>query len=411
MPSEPPSNADAAGAQVIRALLLDLDDTLLQSNFERFLPAYMGRLASALEDLGPADHVIAQLISSTGSMIENLDPTRTLKHAFDGRFYPALNTTEPELRPRIDRFYKETYPELRGLTAPAPDASELIEKVKDAGVEMVVATNPLFPATAIRQRLAWAGLPVDQAPFTFITSYEHFHFAKPQPEYYAEILGLLGVQGVAAAIIGDDVENDLEPAAMLGISGYHVSQQPDPGFDGGDLAGAWDWLQQIGDTEEDVHSGQPPRALLARLRGYLGALLQQVEDLTAEAWVSRPSQNEWAPVEVVCHLRDTEVEVYQPRLRRLLMESSPFLSAANPDQWAEERRYLRQDPLAAVEAFKAARQETIAQLASLDAEQWRNPGRHAILGPTTLAEQMSVAVDHDLIHLAQLRDCLYPSPS
>jgi FMN phosphatase YigB (HAD superfamily) len=396
---------------VIRALLLDLDDTLLHSNFEQFLPAYMSQLAGTLDDFGPADHVIAQLMSSTQSMISNLDPTRTLKQAFDGRFYPALETTEQELRPRIDRFYRETYPTLRQLTEPTADASSFIEKVKDAGVEMVVATNPLFPATAIRQRLAWAGLPADEALFTFITSYERFHFTKPQPEYYAEILGLLGDQATATAIIGDDVGNDLEPAALLGIHAYHVNQQPDARFDGGSLPDAWSWIETLEDNQADMPTSDQPRALLARLRGYLGALLQHVEDLAAEAWVSRPSQHEWAPVEIVCHLRDTEIEVYQPRLRRMLTESTPFLSAANPDQWADERRYLKQDPLAALEGFKSARQETIAQLASLGEAEWRNTGRHAILGPTTLAEQIGVAADHDLIHLAQLRECLTQPPA
>lgn len=396
---------------MIRALLLDLDDTLLQSNFEAFLPAYMGRLAAALEDLGPSDHVINHLISSTQAMINDLDPTRTLKQAFDARFYPGLETSEPTLRPRIDRFYRDTYPTLRDLTSPVEDALEFIQRVEAAGIEMVVATNPLFPATAIRQRLAWAGLPIEDAPFSFLTSYERFHFAKPQPEYYAEILGLLGVQAESAAIVGDDVENDLEPAALLGIAGFQISPSPAAGFDGGTLADAWDWLHGLDDDRQPSHAARRPRAVLARLRGHLAALLQRVSDLTAEAWATRPDDKEWAPVEIVCHLRDTEMEVYHPRLQRLLTESTPFLSAANPDQWADERRYLKQDPLAALEAFTSARQETIAQLASLADEQWENAGRHAILGPTTLSEQMGVLADHDLIHLGQLRQALAPSVS
>jgi FMN phosphatase YigB (HAD superfamily) len=391
---------------VIQALLLDLDDTLLDSHFERFLPAYMSQLAAALEELGAADHIVQQLMTATQAMIGNLDPTRTLKQAFDARFYPALDTTEAAQRPTIDRFYEETYPDLQPLTSQIGGAVQLVEQARVAGLEVVIATNPLFPATAILQRLAWAGIPVDDPPFVFATSYERFHFTKPQPEYYAEVLGLLGVAPSVAAIVGDDIENDLMPAQLLGMATYHVSDRPHAGFEGGALAGAWPWLEAKANEEPGMGADLGPRAILARLRGHLAALLQRSAGLADETWRSRPDEREWAPVEIVCHLRDTEVEVYHNRLQRLLSESSPFLSAANPDQWAEERSYLHQDPHAALGAFVDARQETIAQLASLDDERWSAAGRHAILGPTTLLEQMAVAADHDLLHLAQLRETL-----
>lgn len=391
---------------MIKALLLDLDGTLLQADMDEFLPAYMQRLARAASEFAEPETMIANLMSSTQAMIANPDPTRTLKETFDRRFYPAIGRQQTEMRPAIDGFYGGAYGELRLLTAPVDGARQLVERAQAAGLSIVVATNPLFPQTAIRQRLEWAGFSKGPCPFEFATSYESFHFAKPNPAYYAEILGRLGVPPHQAALIGDDPINDLEPARRLGMAVYHVSVEPGADFPGGPLTAAWEWLQGEAPEETRPEAGNQPVALLARLRGHLAALLHMAADLDAERWVEPPGEREWAPVEILCHLRDTELEVNQPRLRKMLEEESPFLSAADPDRWADERRYRQQEPQAALDGFSQARLETIALLTNLHEGGWQRRGRHAIFGPITLSELMGVAADHDLAHLAQLKEAL-----
>lgn len=389
---------------MIKALLLDLDDTLLQSNFDQFLPRYMQSISSELAPDEPAERIIAHLTEATGAMMANLDPTRTLKETFDGHFYPALGLDESDLRPKIDRFYAKTYPQLESLTAPVPGAQALVTIALEADIDVVVATNPLFPLTAIEQRLEWAGLGNHTSDFSIITGYESFHFAKPQPEYYVEILGRLGVSPEDAAMIGDDLENDLLPARDLGMATFHASATPQDGHPGGDLEEARRWLEaRLHEDSERPSSGtRPAHAVFARLRGHLSSLLALTEDADGR-WDERPSPSQWSPCEVVCHLRDVELEVHQPRLRDLVEDDMPFMSAADPDRWADERGYSSQDPRSALEAFKAARQDTLSTLTALDDKAWNKPARHALLGPTTLNEIMDVAADHDLAHLEQLR--------
>jgi hypothetical protein len=45
----------------------------------------------------------------------------------------------------------------------------------------------------------------------------------------------------------------------------------------------------------------------------------------------------------------------------------------------------------------------LSQLASLTLEEWARSARHALLGPTTLAEVFSTSAEHELVHLAGLR--------
>lgn len=383
----------------MKALLLDLDDTLLRTNLEEFLPAYMSRLAGQFSDYGPPDEIIAKLTRATRAMIADLDPTRTLKETFDAHFWPSLGVAEAELRASVERFYTETYPELRSLTEPVPGARDLVAAAEESGFEIAIATNPLLPEQAMLQRLEWAGLD----GFQLVSSYEKFHFAKPQPEYYAEILALLGATPDEAAMIGDHAENDVIPARLLGLSVYHRSPQPAPDTPGGDLVEAKSWVLDLADGDsEQTPTQRRPRAVLARLRGHLAALLYYAGDGIGPAWSERPSAREWAPIELICYLRDREQEILQPALRNLLAKEVPFLPAADSQGWAELRGYLQQDPRDALEAFVAARQETIRQLSALRDEGWSRRGRHALHGPVTLASWLDLAADDELQRLAQL---------
>ncbi len=105
--------------------------------------------------------------------------------------------------------------------------------------------------------------------------------------------------------------------------------------------------------------------------------------------------------EVICHLRDTEVEVNQPRLRMLLEPDVPFIPARNTDKWADERDYKNQDPILAFDDFTSARLCTLDLLQGLTNE-WGHKARHAIFGPTNLLELVKFMAEHDKLHIRQI---------
>jgi uncharacterized damage-inducible protein DinB len=119
-------------------------------------------------------------------------------------------------------------------------------------------------------------------------------------------------------------------------------------------------------------------------------------------WKRRPAPDEWSLTEMICHLRDVEQEVHQPRIRAVLSQHQPFLSGVNADSWAITRRYQEQDGPAARDAYAAAREETVAMLRDLDEAAWQRAGQHAFLGQSTLQELVFLAVQHDRNHSPQL---------
>lgn len=386
---------------MIRALLIDLDDTLLRNDVSRFLPAYLGLLAGDLAGFGPSEKVLSGLQRATQSMLTNTDPATTLMDAFFRAFCETTGADRSEVAEAIHRFYTATYPRLASLTAPMEGAAELLRTAADLGLEIAIATNPLMTRHAVEQRLEWAGVAASSFPYTVITTVEDFHFAKPRPAYFAEILARLGRLPEEAVMVGNDAGEDLKPAASLGMRCYQVRLSPDEAWPGGSLVAARDWLLKVGPPEprrEPVSS-----ALIARLEGQAAGLLGAIAALDGAA-LDRPAEpGSLSPLEVVCHLRDVDREVNLPRLGAFLNDEVPFLSAVDTDAWIVERDYNQEDPSTAAAEFIEVRKAVVAKLRSLDDAQWKRKARHALLGPITLAEWIAVLAEHDLRHVGQVR--------
>ena len=75
------------------------------------------------------------------------------------------------------------------------------------GYQVILATNPLFPAIATQSRIRWAGLEPED--FERITTYENARFCKPNPDYYREILGKLNLNPSDCLMVGNDVDEDM----------------------------------------------------------------------------------------------------------------------------------------------------------------------------------------------------------
>lgn len=207
----------------IRAVLFDLDDTLLENNVDRFLKAYFGLLAPHMAHMVPSEKFISALIRATSAMITNQDPSITNQQAFMDEFFPMVGRTAEEMMPLFDEFYAVQFGKLRSLTRPNPSARAAIQAAFDAGCDVVIATNPVFPETAIRQRMEWAG--VSDFPFKLITSYEVMHAAKPSCRYYREILEHIGRRADECVMVGDDWGNDMVPAMKAGLQIFWINAE------------------------------------------------------------------------------------------------------------------------------------------------------------------------------------------
>jgi len=202
---------------MLKAILFDLDGTLLDNPMERFVPAYLEGLAHFAADHVPPDRLIRELARATNAMDANEGNGPTNAETFASVFYPALGVDQEVLRPVFERFYAEEFPKLAALTRPAPEARPLVSWAFTAGFDVVIATNPLFPRTAIEQRLAWAGVGVEEFRYSLVTTYEIMHATKEHPAYYREILERINRRPEECLMIGDDWAWDIRPTVELGM--------------------------------------------------------------------------------------------------------------------------------------------------------------------------------------------------
>ena len=84
--------------------------------------------------------------------------------------------------------------------------------MKEKGYTLALASNPVFPLTAQKKRMLWAGVNPDD--FALITSYENSHYCKPNPLYFKEIAERLGVKPSDCLMVGNDTTED---AAALSV--------------------------------------------------------------------------------------------------------------------------------------------------------------------------------------------------
>lgn len=149
----------------------------------------------------------------------------------------------------------------------------------------------------------------------------------------------------------------------------------------------------------------PPVDLLAEL-GRFRDEAAAINDLPTAEWQQQPSPDEWSLAEVMCHMRDTEIEVHQARIQAILSQDNAFLAGVNPDEWAGPREYCFQDGPLALADFLEARDETIATLNNLPPEAWARQGQHTYFGPTSLQELVNLIVQHDEAHRQQIATLL-----
>lgn len=203
-----------------KALLFDLDGTLLPMKTNEFVESYIGALVPHITDFLHPDKFVKVLWDSTSEMIKNADENLTNEEVFTQHFIEKTGIPKAEIWPTFDRFYEDHFPKLKQYSYPTDISKEIIHIAKEQGRKIVIATNPIFPKSAIYERLNWIGLM--DFPFDLVTVYEESHFCKPQPRYFLEILNKIGVEAKDAIMVGNDMREDMI-ASQIGLDTYLVT--------------------------------------------------------------------------------------------------------------------------------------------------------------------------------------------
>ena len=155
-------------------------------------------------------------------------------------------------------------------------------------------------------------------------------------------------------------------------------------------------------TREE-YAKRPRGERLARIAVTPDELAAAVKGRTEEELARRPDPKNWAPTEVICHLRDNE-EWFLTRLELIMLANEPYFLTTSPEREAEDRQYLRNDPFLALQTFARRREATLEFYRQLDPAHWDRAGIHVdSRGRRSIDEFLTVIAWHDDNHLDQLR--------
>ncbi len=390
---------------MIKVVLLDLDDTLLDNPTEPFARHMIAALDAFLTEQAGWRDSRNSITAALRAVMENGDPLLSNLDVFLAGLEKSWSLPTAKKLACFAAFYQEVFPRLRKIVQPRAAAPGLVHWLTEAGYRVVIATNPIFTAEAVTQRLAWAGLPDEPAAYAFVTHMANMHFTKPHPHYYEEILARVGANAEEALMVGDDWQNDIVPAEQAGLNTFWIRPAGDqPTADGAHPDGQGtldDFARQVcAEGWLETLTPRPPRPamMIPRLSANVAALLGLRQEIGPEDWRQRPTPDEWSPSEVARHLRDAERLVLRPRLEQLVSNVDlHFVEPSGPPLTSSAEN--EPDP---ADAFAVERATTLAFLESLPAAVWERPARHPVYGTATLLQETMFISNHDREHLRQI---------
>lgn len=205
----------------MKAVLFDLDGTLLPMNEDQFVKGYFGRLFKYVMPYGyeDKDKFVSAIWYGTKAMRMN-DGKRTCEDVYWDAFISQFEGKDKEEAHRLfTDFYSTDFENAKQFCFDAyENAQEIINKCKEKADLVIVVANPVFPMVAMKKRIRFAGINPDS--FDYITSYEESHFAKPNEMFIKEVMDKFNLKSEDVIYFGNSEKEDYAPAKKLGLKFY-----------------------------------------------------------------------------------------------------------------------------------------------------------------------------------------------
>lgn len=203
---------------MLKAVLFDLDGTLLDMDGDAFLEDYIDKLADFLQPWLLKEQFTKALWSAAVGALASEHPGQTNRDVLTKSLSDTLAVDPEQLRQRIEEFNETQAASVMPGGHPRHGARRAVQAAHTLGLKIAVATTPIYGLPVVMNRLARA--QVADLPWDLIAT-DNFCSTKPYPAYYHEVADLLGVDPDNCLMVGDDAFNDLA-ARAVGMTTYYV---------------------------------------------------------------------------------------------------------------------------------------------------------------------------------------------
>lgn len=205
---------------MLKAVLFDLDNTLIRFSERVFFESYLSQVPKAFADIMSTDVFVEKLLSSTQALMNNNGKISNADY-FMNLFSSGYDERRDELWSRFMTFYETEYDQFKAIMSMSQGVREVFLKLKEKGVKLVIASNPIWPLNVQLKRLSWAGL--EDIQFDLVTHIGNMSYCKPRIEYYQEVCQKIDESPEVCLMVGNDPVNDMV-VSKIGMRTYLVTE-------------------------------------------------------------------------------------------------------------------------------------------------------------------------------------------
>ena len=220
---------------MLKAVVFDMDETLLDINLNAFIAIYGRDYANLIAQIGRGN------LFATGARLGGilLDVNANRRSGTDNRTNGAffrdavlercgVDLADPVVADAFEYYEREILPLKNDSVIgarPREGALEALDVVFAHGLHTALLTNPSFTRAGIECRIGWGHL--DDVPFELVTHMDNSTRCKPDPTYYLESIEKMGLRPYEVLMVGNDPKRDF-PTPSCGIQTAYVGRgRPD----------------------------------------------------------------------------------------------------------------------------------------------------------------------------------------
>ncbi len=206
-----------------KAVIFDLDGTLLPMNEEEFTKVYFGLLYKKAVPFGYKKEEFVNAIMKGTYLMRKNDGSATNEEVFWGCFAKIFGEDKLKDKKIFDEFYLQEFEQTKVSCGFNPKAKELIDFCRKNFQYVILASNPIFPKEAMEWRVKFAG--IDPEVFDFMTDYSNSRYCKPNKNFLLGVMDKFSLKPNEVVYIGNSEIEDGVMAKELGVQVLMLGDQ------------------------------------------------------------------------------------------------------------------------------------------------------------------------------------------
>lgn len=205
---------------MLKAVLFDLDGSLLQMNEPKFVAKFAHLVNLKFANKGYDYDEISQVFWKAVERVYKNDGSKLNIDVFWDHLVEHYGEDVLKEKSTVEEYYNNEFKDVKTEFYPNPIAKEIVKFVNENNLLCILATQPIFPLIGVINRMDFVGL--EESDFTYITNMENSKFTKANPKYYKDLLEKFNLKDDEVIMFGNHYYEDGESTLVNNIKTFLI---------------------------------------------------------------------------------------------------------------------------------------------------------------------------------------------